>query len=63
MDDTTKHATISAAILYRVEQGMTLRQAFDDVLGAGTVSRITGEVYDTLRARATVKANSSRCGR
>ena len=47
-----KNATISAAILYKIAIGMTTREAVDAVLGAGTYTRVAGEVYDALRAKA-----------
>lgn len=46
-----KNAAISAKILSLKQSGMTLRQAFDAVLGEGAYSKLAGEVYDTLRAK------------
>lgn len=43
---------ISLAIVQKMATGMTVRQALDAVLGAGTFERIAGEVYDTLRKAA-----------
>lgn len=45
----TTHQIISARILAHVANGMELRDAIDTVLGAGTYSRLAGEIYDTLR--------------
>lgn len=42
---------ISAAILVKVGQGMTVREAIDAVLGAGTSERLIGELYNELRAK------------
>lgn len=42
-------ARISAAILARVADGLTIREAFDAVLGAGAFDRVAGEVYDAMR--------------
>ena len=44
------NAIISARILAHIEAGMTVRQAFDAVLGAGAYERLAGEIYDTMRA-------------
>lgn len=46
-----KNAIISAAIYAKLAEGMTLPQAIDAVLGAGTFEKLAGEVYDELRAR------------
>jgi hypothetical protein len=43
---------ISLAILSKIANGMTARQAVDAVLGAGTFEKIAGDVYDTLRKAA-----------
>ncbi len=51
-EQKAKHAQITAAILAKVAQGLTVREAIDAVLGAGTVQRVAGEVYDALRAKA-----------
>ncbi len=45
-------AFLSAAILRLESEGADLSAAIDQVLGAGTYSRIAGETYDALRARA-----------
>ena len=50
--EALKNAIISAKILAHVQAGMTLRQAFDAVLGEGAYSKLAGEVYDALRAKA-----------
>lgn len=46
------NAIISARILTHIAQGMTVAQALDAVLGAGTHAAIAGDLYDALRARA-----------
>ena len=46
----TKTAAISAMILRNVEAGMTVREAFDAVLGAGRYEQLAGDVYEALRA-------------
>jgi hypothetical protein len=48
----TKNQAISAAILAKIAAGMTVQEAIDAILGAGTYERVAGEVYDALRARA-----------
>jgi hypothetical protein len=50
------NAKISARIIALRAAGLSTRDAVDAVLGAGTYSKIAGEVYDTLRARAGVSA-------
>lgn len=47
-----KNAAISAKILANVQAGMTLREAFDAVLGQGAYAKLAGEVYDALQSRA-----------
>ena len=53
-NDTTaaKNAEISRRILAHVAAGMTLKAAFDAVLGEGRFDTMVGEVYDALRAAA-----------
>ena len=41
--------SISARILAYVQAGMTVREAFDAVLGEGAYSKLAGEVYGALR--------------
>lgn len=43
---------ISVAILSKVAQGLSLRDAIDAVLGAGTFEKVAGDLYDALRAKA-----------
>ena len=45
-----KNQTISARIAVKLSEGMTIEQAVDFVLGAGAFQKLTGEIYDTLRA-------------
>lgn len=49
----TKTQAISAAIAAKVEAGLTVRQAFDAVLGAGAWERLAGEVWEALQAPAS----------
>ena len=46
-----KNAAISAKIMTNVQAGMTLREAFDAVLGQGAYAKLAGDVYDALRAK------------
>jgi hypothetical protein len=46
------NSKISARIVAMVTTGMTLRQAVDTVLGAGTYDQIASDVYNTLRGAA-----------
>lgn len=45
-----KNQNISARIAAKVAEGMTVDQAVDFVLGAGTFQKIAGEVYEALKA-------------
>ena len=51
MSTAEKNAAISRMILAKEAEGLTIREAIDAVLGAGSYERIAGEVYDALRAR------------
>ena len=46
-----KNAKISMAILAKMAQGMTVRQAIDAVLGAGTAERVIADVWAAARVR------------
>jgi hypothetical protein len=48
MTTAQKNAKISGMIMSRVQSGETLSAAIDNVLGAGTFDRVTGEVWETL---------------
>lgn len=45
-----KNQIISARIAAKLAEGMTIQQAIDFVLGAGSFQKIASEIYDTLRA-------------
>lgn len=45
-------APVSARIAARMIAGESVREALDNVLGAGTFDRIAAQTYDALRARA-----------
>lgn len=49
MTTAEKNTAISRMILAKVAEGMNVRDAVDAVLGAGTVDRVIGDVYETLR--------------
>lgn len=49
--DALKNAAISARILAHVANGMTVRQAYDAVLGEGAFKKLSGELCDELRAK------------
>jgi len=38
---------ITVAILNKVAEGLTVRQAIDAVLGSGTVDRVISDVWET----------------
>jgi hypothetical protein len=44
-----KNALISAAILAHKAAGLSTRESFDRVLGAGAFEKLAGEIYETLR--------------
>lgn len=44
------NAQISLRILALMQTGMTISQAIDEVLGAGTYKQIASDVYDALNA-------------
>ena len=46
-----KNAAFSAKILAHMQAGLTLREAFDAVLGDGAYLKLAGEVYDELKAK------------
>lgn len=50
MDAAIKNAEISRRILGKISEGLTLKAAFDAVLGAGRYDTMIGELYDTLVA-------------
>jgi hypothetical protein len=47
-----KNAAISAQIMAHMNNGMTLSEAFDAVLGEGAYAKLASDVYDELRAKA-----------
>ncbi len=47
----TTNQKISLMILAKRAEGMSLREAVDAVLGAGTYDQIAGDLYDALRAK------------
>jgi hypothetical protein len=47
-----KNAAISMMILAKVSEGMTLRQAFDAVIGEGRFDAMVSDLYDDLRKTA-----------
>ena len=46
------NSKISARILVLVGGGMTLKAAFDTVLGQGSYDKLAGEIYTALRGAA-----------
>ena len=50
MDQITKNAQISEAIMIQVAAGLSVQQAFDAVLGQGAYMKLAGELYDQLKA-------------
>ena len=47
--EMNKNAMISKAILDKMSQGMTTREAVDQILGVGTFDRIAGDIWEALR--------------
>lgn len=50
MTDTRRNALISALILANRAKGMSMKDAFDAVLGVGQYDKVVSEVYTKLRA-------------
>lgn len=48
----SKAQVISYRIAVRVNSGMAVCDAFNDVLGAGSYEKLASEVYDELNNRA-----------
>ncbi len=51
----TKTQAITLMILKRIDEGETVCEAFDAVLGAGSYDRLASEVYDAIRAEGGEK--------
>lgn len=47
----TASAKISARILAAVNNGATLPEAIDAVLGVGSYEKLAGEIYDALQVQ------------
>lgn len=55
------NTSISILIKMLMEAGgITIREAFDMVLGEGAYEKMTGDLYDKLRAKADMKAAESK---
>ena len=52
MSTTEKNNLITIALASRIKAGMTVRQAWEDVFGAGSWEKFAGQLYDELRAQA-----------
>ena len=53
MNAVIKNAEISRRILAQLADGMSVRAAFDEVLGAGRYEQMVSDLYDELRAKAS----------
>ncbi len=51
--DALKNAVISAHIVDRMREGLTVAEAIDAVIGDGTFQRIASELYDTINTEIT----------
>jgi len=49
-NDVTKTQAISHMILSRIAEGMTLREAFDAVLGQGAYDKLASDLHDEFNA-------------
>jgi hypothetical protein len=47
-----KTQEISRRIIEKVSEGMTVKDAINAVIGAGTFERLASDLYDDLRAKA-----------
>ena len=52
MSTTEKNKLITIALASRITAGMTARQAWEDLFGAGSWEEFAGQIYDELRAKA-----------
>ena len=52
LQNVTKNQAISLQILAKVASGMTIGNAMDSVLGAGTYDKLVSDLYSELRAKA-----------
>lgn len=51
-NEANKNSEISLRILVLVAGGMNIREAMNQVLGAGAVENMINEIYTALRAKA-----------
>ena len=56
MTTATKNAAITAALAAAIHSGMTVRQAFDKVFGAGGYDRVAGLIHEELRKAEGITA-------
>jgi hypothetical protein len=56
MNAANKNAEISRRILAKIADGMTLRAAFDAVMGEGRYDSMIGDLYETLVAECIKNA-------
>ena len=52
MTAAEKNMLITARIQAMIASGSTVPEALDSVLGEGTYSKLKGDLYDALRAKA-----------
>lgn len=62
MKYTQANALISAAILAKVEAGMSMHEAYDVVLGAGAYEQQAGQVYALFRKRQGLPVEDQKGG-
>ena len=52
MTTTEKNKLITDALATRIKSGMTARQAWEDLFGAGSWEKFAGQIYDALQEQA-----------
>lgn len=53
MDSATiNNAKISARIIAKIGEGLSLPEAFDAIMGTGAYKAFAGDLYDSLQAKA-----------
>lgn len=50
MTQADKNALISARIIAKVSEGMSVKDAYDFVMGSGAYAKLAGEIYDEINS-------------
>lgn len=52
MSTAEKNKLITITLAKKIASGMDVRQAWESLFGEGSWEKMTGQIYDELRARA-----------